>query len=61
MRIGVIGAMQMEVDNLKAVMEDVTTETYSGVEFVSGKYANRDVVVAKCGIGKVLPQSVQRR
>ena len=37
MRIGVIGAMQMEVDNLKAVMEDVTTETYSGVELVSGK------------------------
>ena len=53
MRIGVIGAMQMEVDNLKAVMEDVTTETYSGVEFVSGKYASKDVVVAKCGIGKV--------
>ena len=53
MRIGVIGAMQMEVDNLKAVMENVTTETYSGVEFVSGKYASKDVVVAKCGIGKV--------
>ena len=30
MRMGVIGAMQMGVDNLKAVMEDVTTETYSG-------------------------------
>lgn len=53
MRIGVIGAMQMEVDNLKAVMEEVTTETYSGVEFVCGKYAGKEVVVAKCGIGKV--------
>ena len=29
MKIGVIGAMQMEVDELKASMENVKTEEYS--------------------------------
>lgn len=53
MKIGVIGAMQMEVDNLKASMEDVSVDVYSNVEYVSGKLAGKDVVVAKCGIGKV--------
>lgn len=37
MTIGVIGAMQMEVDDLKAQMTDTQTEVYSGVEFVEGK------------------------
>ena len=30
MRIGVIGAMQIEVDNLKASMSDISTKEYSG-------------------------------
>lgn len=37
MTIGVIGAMQMEVDDLKAQMTDTQTEVYSGVEFVEAK------------------------
>ena len=28
MRIGVIGAMQIEVDNLKASMSDISTKEY---------------------------------
>ena len=53
MRIGVIGAMQIEVDNLKAAMEDVSTKEYSGVTFVSGTIAGKEIVAAVCGIGKV--------
>ncbi len=53
MTIGVIGAMQMEVDNLKAEMTDTKTAVYSGVEFVEGKIGDKNVVAAKCGIGKV--------
>ena len=34
MRIGVIGAMQIEVDNLKASMSDISTKEYSGVTYV---------------------------
>lgn len=53
MTIGIIGAMQMEIDNLKEAMEQTTTATYSGVEFVSGNIDGQEVVAAVCGIGKV--------
>ena len=53
MRIGVIGAMQMEVDELKASMENAKTEEYSGVTYVSGTIEGKEVVAAVCGIGKV--------
>ncbi|MBQ8828436.1 MAG: 5'-methylthioadenosine/adenosylhomocysteine nucleosidase [Clostridia bacterium] len=51
--IGIIGAMKIEIDGLKAVMTDKKSKTVSGVEFVSGKINGHDVVVAVCGIGKV--------
>lgn len=47
MTIGVIGAMQMEVDDLKAQMTDTQTEVYSGVEFVEGKIGDQYVVCGK--------------
>ena len=53
MTIGVIGAMQMEIDNLKESLQDPKTEEYSGVEFVCGKLEGKDIVAAKCGVGKV--------
>jgi adenosylhomocysteine nucleosidase len=53
MKIGVIGAMQMEVDTLKEALKDASTETCSGVEYVSGKIGDVEVVAAVCGIGKV--------
>ena len=51
--IGIIGAMDVEVENLKAKIENKKIESFSGIEFVSGKMFGKDVVVAKCGIGKV--------
>lgn len=51
--IGIIGAMQVEVEHIKAVMTDVETEKISGIEFCRGKISGKDAVVAKCGIGKV--------
>ena len=53
MVIGIIGAMQMEIDNLKEAMTDTTVSTYSGVEFVKGNIDGKEVVAAVCGIGKV--------
>ena len=51
--IGIIGAMQVEVEHIKAVMTDVETKTISGIEFCRGKISGKDTVAAKCGIGKV--------
>ncbi len=53
MTIGIIGAMQMEVDNLKEAMENTTTTTVSGVNFVCGTIGDVEVVAAVCGVGKV--------
>lgn len=53
MRIGIIGAMQMEIDNLKKSLENTKTENISGVEFVSGTIDGTEVVAAVSGIGKV--------
>ena len=51
--IGIIGAMDIEVDILKEHMEEAVKETVSGVEFVSGTLFGHKAVVAKCGVGKV--------
>ncbi|MBR1566118.1 MAG: 5'-methylthioadenosine/adenosylhomocysteine nucleosidase [Oscillospiraceae bacterium] len=51
--IGVIGAMASEIDALKASLENAETVTVSGIDFVSGRLGNVDLVVAQCGIGKV--------
>ena len=51
--IGIIGAMQIEVDELCASMTETRTENVSGIDFVIGKLLGKDVIVARCGIGKV--------
>ena len=51
--IGVIGAMQTEVDDLRAQMTDVTVRHIAGTEFVLGQWEGRNIVAAVSGIGKV--------
>ena len=51
--IGIIGAMEIEVESIKKLLTQKTTKKISGTEFVLGKYADKDIVVAKCGVGKV--------
>ena len=51
MRIGVIGAMQIEVDNLKASMSDMCAEPLE-----IRKWLQQCVESARC-----LPQSVRRQ
>lgn len=52
-QIGIIGAMQVEIDGIKALMSDTKTTTISGIDFTSGIIGGKRVVVAVCGIGKV--------
>ena len=51
--IGIIGAMDIEVDALISDMTEKSEKIISGIKFVKGKLENKEVVVAKCGIGKV--------
>lgn len=51
--IGIICALQIEVDGLKAIMENAETTKKAGLEFFSGRIFDKDVVLLECGIGKV--------
>ena len=51
--IGIIGAMQIEVEALCAAMTHTETETVGNMTFVYGDLRGKRVVCAKCGIGKV--------
>ena len=51
--IGIIGAMEEEVAQLKALMENADTVKKAGMEFVTGSISGKDVVVVRSGIGKV--------
>lgn len=53
MRIGIIGAMDVEVELLHAQLGAAQVEHVAGMEFCAGQLGERDVVVVKCGIGKV--------
>ena len=51
--IGIIGAMQIEVEAICAAMENTQSETVGNTTFVYGDLLGKKVVCAKCGIGKV--------
>ncbi|MDO4491329.1 MAG: 5'-methylthioadenosine/adenosylhomocysteine nucleosidase [Lachnospiraceae bacterium] len=52
-RIGIIAAMEVEMLLLKEQIEDRKTETIAGTEFYSGRIGEYEVVLIRCGIGKV--------
>ena len=51
--LGIIGAMDIEVDSLKNEMENPAINIIAGMDFYEGVIGGKDVVVVKCGIGKV--------
>ena len=53
MKIAVIGAMEEEVELLRATLENATTETIANSEYTQGTYKDKDVILLKSGIGKV--------
>lgn len=53
MRMGIIGAMDSEVSNLIARMENVTYREKAGRRFAVGTLSGTEAVVVQSGIGKV--------
>lgn len=51
--IGIIGAMEPEVEGLIARLEGKEEETVSGISLYTGTLLGKRVAIAKCGIGKV--------
>ncbi|HHZ06660.1 MAG TPA: 5'-methylthioadenosine/adenosylhomocysteine nucleosidase [Clostridiales bacterium] len=51
--IGLIGALDIEVNGIKNLMTDKTEETVSKIIYTKGLLKGKACVVAQCGIGKV--------
>jgi len=52
-RIGIIGAMDEEVDVLKNEMKIKEIRSIANMEFYIGNIEEREIVLVRCGIGKV--------
>ena len=53
MKLGIIGAMDVEVATLKEKMVNKTERVIAGVTYCEGILENLSVVVVQCGVGKV--------
>lgn len=53
MKLGIIGAMDVEVATLKDAMENKTEKTVAGSVYCEGTLEKLPVVIVQCGIGKV--------
>ena len=53
MLIGIIGAMSEEVNGLISKLSEHVIESCSGMDFHRGKLFGKEVVIVKCGVGKV--------
>lgn len=51
--IGIIGAMEEEVEQIVEVMQVERVEEKAGMKFCCGKLSGRDAVIVRSGIGKV--------
>lgn len=52
-KIGIIGAMDAEVKSLKEAAKITKTTKIAEMEFCEGTLKDKDVVIVKCGMGKV--------
>ena len=52
-KLGIIGAMTVEVETLKAHMQGLTESRRTGMTFYEGTLVGVQAVVVQCGVGKV--------
>ncbi|MCL2616831.1 MAG: 5'-methylthioadenosine/adenosylhomocysteine nucleosidase [Defluviitaleaceae bacterium] len=51
--VGIVGAMEAEVALLKSRIGIISVRQVAGIEFTLGKLSGKNVVVARCRVGKV--------
>lgn len=52
-KLGIIGAMAIEIETLKESMQDLKLSSHAGMEFCEGTLEEIPVVIVQCGVGKV--------
>lgn len=53
MRIGIIGAMQLEIDELLSNLDNKIESVLANNKYYTGTLNGADVVITSCGVGKV--------
>jgi adenosylhomocysteine nucleosidase len=53
MKLGIIGAMDVEVATLKEKMENISVSTHAGSDYYEGCLEGCPAVVVQCGVGKI--------
>ncbi|WP_058302506.1 5'-methylthioadenosine/adenosylhomocysteine nucleosidase [Gorillibacterium timonense] len=53
MKYGLIGAMDEEVTFFHEHLKDTSVTRYAGITFYEGRFQGKQVVLCKCGVGKV--------
>ncbi|MBE7705403.1 MAG: 5'-methylthioadenosine/adenosylhomocysteine nucleosidase [Cyanobacteria bacterium SIG29] len=53
LKIAVIGAMDCEIDTLKACLKDIQTVEHNKLKVYTGKIGNNEIILTKSGVGKV--------
>ena len=53
MKLGIIGAMAVEIAALKENMQDIRESTQAGMTFYEGGLEGLKVVLVQCGVGKI--------
>ena len=53
MKIGIIGAMDVEIAALREAMEDPAAQVFAGMTFTEGRIGGAEAVVVRSGVGKV--------
>lgn len=52
-RIGIIGAMQIEIDLLLEKLHIKEEHTIAGIPFYKGNFMDTEIIITRCGVGKV--------
>ncbi|MEG2295270.1 MAG: 5'-methylthioadenosine/adenosylhomocysteine nucleosidase [Oscillospiraceae bacterium] len=50
---GILGAMECEIELLHSKMEHKLTTTIAGIDYYQGMLEGKEIILARCGIGKV--------
>lgn len=53
MKIGIIVATDQEIEETRKILKNSVSQKIYGLEFFTGNISNKNVVLVKCGIGKV--------
>lgn len=51
--VGIIVALDLELENIESEMTNISVVELSGMRFITGVLEGKEIVVARCGVGKV--------